>query len=73
MNIMKVKPKAGLLVRDPETKLHIPKEGMVVPKNCYWMRRVLCGDVEEVEEVGEKKAEPVKKKKEKNKLDKRES
>lgn len=42
---MFVKPKEGVNVRDPITKLHIPASGAEVPENTYWVRRVESGDV----------------------------
>lgn len=43
---MFVKPKDGLIVRDPATKRIIAAEGSEVPQSGYWMRRLRDGDVE---------------------------
>lgn len=40
-----VKPKQGLVIRDPMTKYPIASEGMDVPENSYWLRRLKSGDV----------------------------
>ena len=42
---MRVKPKEGLLVRDPFTKRPLPESGRDVPDTTYWRRRVETGDV----------------------------
>ena len=43
-----IKPKKGLLVRDPHTFSPIPETGATVawvgPHGRYWRRRVNCGD-----------------------------
>ncbi|MBP2314903.1 DUF2635 domain-containing protein [Azospirillum soli] len=44
---MFVKPKAGLLVRDPATGEPLPAVGREVSQDQYWMRRLQDGDVEE--------------------------
>lgn len=44
---MFVKPKDGLVVRDPATKRALPAEGAEVPETGYWMRRLRDGDVVE--------------------------
>ena len=49
---MFVKPKAGLRVRDPETRDFLPTEGREVSQSLYWTRRVLCGDVVQVASMG---------------------
>lgn len=46
---MFLKPKPGLVVRDPVTKFPLPAEGREVQPTSYWMRRVAAGDVELVE------------------------
>ena len=38
-------PRAGYIVRDPETKKPLPAEGMEVEKSSYWVRRIQAGDV----------------------------
>lgn len=42
---MRVKPKQGLLVRDPHTRQPLPPEGAEVPETAHWRRRLLAGDV----------------------------
>lgn len=42
---MRVKPAEGRHVRHPVTKQHIPVEGLEVPEETYWIRRILSGDV----------------------------
>lgn len=49
---MRVRPRAGLLVRDPVTPaVPIPQEGAEVPKTVYWRRRLARGDVELLEDT----------------------
>lgn len=44
---MFVKPKAGVKVRRPVAPFtHVPDEGMEVPEESYWIRRVQDGDLE---------------------------
>ena len=50
---MFVKPKDGLIVRDPLNFLPIPKEGKEVAENQYWRRRIEDGDVFVVSEKKE--------------------
>ena len=45
MNYGFVVPKAGMIVRDPVSKLALPAEGKRVKLDSYWRRRVLDGDV----------------------------
>lgn len=52
-----VKPKEGLRVLNPATKLPIPDEGMVVNSHLYWTRRQLDGDIT----ISEKAFETMKK------------
>ncbi len=43
---MFVKPRPGVKVRDPHSKLHIPEGGLEVPDtDTYWARRLRDGDV----------------------------
>lgn len=60
---VKVKPKKGLKVFDPATKLHLTDEGKEVPYSMYWRRMINCGDVEVVrpEKKATKKASKPKK------------
>jgi Protein of unknown function (DUF2635) len=47
MALIHVRPaRAGLLVRDPVTRLLLPPEGAAVADSSYWRRRVRDGDVE---------------------------
>lgn len=48
---MLVKPKPGLVVRDPISKQPLPPEGREVPAESYWLRRLRSGDVIEVEQI----------------------
>ena len=43
---MRVRPRAGVIVRDPETKQPVPASGRDVPRSTYWMRQLLDGDLE---------------------------
>lgn len=43
---MFLKPKPGLVVRDPVTKFPLPAEGRDVQMTSYWQRRLDSGDVE---------------------------
>ena len=40
MKTIKVKPKKGLLVRDPETREPLKAKGEEKPRNTYWLRRI---------------------------------
>lgn len=43
---MRIKPKAGLRIRHPLTKLPIPETGIDVPDtDTFWTRRLADGDV----------------------------
>lgn len=46
---IKIKPRKGLLIRDPKTRNPIPKEGAFVVLDTFWRRRLADGDVEKVE------------------------
>lgn len=48
---MFVKPKLGLIVRDPVSKRPLPLEGGDVPREGYWLRRLRSGDVVEVAQI----------------------
>lgn len=48
---MFVKPKPGLIVRDPRSKRPIPPEGREVPAESYWLRRLRSGDVVEIVQI----------------------
>lgn len=45
MTTMRVVPGVGRTVPDPERGDLLPPEGREVPKNQYWMRRLLDQDV----------------------------
>lgn len=42
---MRVQPKAGIKVRDPIKKYHLPEGPSEVPESTYWLRRLRSGDV----------------------------
>lgn len=42
---MFLKPKEGIIVRDPLTNLPLPSEGKEVNESIYWRRRIQDGDV----------------------------
>lgn len=54
METMFVKPKAGLVLRRPDSGAVLSAEGARVPKNSFWMRRLADGDVVESEVKEEK-------------------
>jgi hypothetical protein len=57
-----VKPAPGVKVRDPVSRQHIPEAGyQVSDTDTYWRRRLMAGDVIEVEPC---EAAPVNQKKE---------
>ncbi|WP_027696695.1 DUF2635 domain-containing protein [Vibrio litoralis] len=41
-----IKPKQGLLVRDPITRSPLNKVGETKPRNTYWLRRIQDGSCE---------------------------
>lgn len=44
--MMPVHPAEGLLIRDPQTRRHLPPEGAEVPAHdLYWQRRLADKDV----------------------------
>lgn len=45
---MMIKPAAGLLVRDPQTKQPLPADGAAVELSSFWRRRLAAGDVVEI-------------------------
>lgn len=51
----KIKPKAGFIIRDPETMAILNSLGEVKPKTSYWLRHLKDGSVELVGD-SEKKA-----------------
>lgn len=51
---MRVRPRSGLLIRDPANPATpLPVRGAEVPKTSYWLRRVQRGDVELVSDFEE--------------------
>lgn len=42
---MFIKPKNGIIIRDPITKAPVPETGREVPESGYWMRRLRDGDI----------------------------
>ena len=48
---MRIKPRAGLKIRHPLTKLHISADGIDIQPDTFWTRRLADGDVVEVKEV----------------------
>lgn len=63
---IKIKPKTGLKIVDPETNRALPVEGLEVEQTTYWLRRLSEGDVILSEEKEETKAQPAKGKKSDN-------
>ena len=53
---IRVRPKNGARVLNPATYSPLAERGEVVPQNSYWLRRLKCGDVEEVKAVSKKHA-----------------
>jgi len=45
METIFVRPVPGARVRDPVTKVPIPEEGVIVPNDGFWNRRLRLGDV----------------------------
>jgi hypothetical protein len=51
---MKVKPVIpGAVIRDPVTKRQLPDKGDEVPDTSFWVRRLLAGEVERIDESSE--------------------
>ena len=42
---IRIKPKAGFQIVDPETRDRLPPEGRTVNDSPYWQRRITDGDV----------------------------
>lgn len=57
LETIKVRPKEGKIVRDPITREPIPADGVNVPLNVYWTRRILFKEVDVVSNVKEKKSQ----------------
>lgn len=47
---------AGMVLRDPVTKMLLTEAGKLVPKNSFWLRRVAAGEVVVVENPGNEKS-----------------
>lgn len=43
---MKIKPKVGLIIRDPESFEQLAAEGEEKPEIAYWLNHLKAGDVE---------------------------
>lgn len=54
-----VKPTGDLVIRRPDSKAILSKDGERVPDTTFWRRRLLDGDVEEVKETKKHKQEDV--------------
>lgn len=48
MQTIKLKPKKGLIVRDPETREPLKAKGEEKSRNTYWLRRIKDGSVTEL-------------------------
>lgn len=57
MNMVRIKPIAGRLVRDPITRKQLPPEGVVTELTPHWQRQINTGDVKI---VVEEQSKPVK-------------
>lgn len=55
---MRIKPKEGLIVRNPVNGLIVPEKGLNVPNNSYWRRRVKDGSVDIMKESPNPKPTP---------------
>jgi uncharacterized protein DUF2635 len=54
METIFVKPKAGFKIRRPDTNSLLSEDGESVPKNTFWARRLLDGDVVEAKAADKK-------------------
>ncbi len=50
-DIRTVFEKPGCLVRDPQTMIRVPAEGLPVTWNSFWERRLQDGDIDVPEEI----------------------
>ncbi len=57
MKMLYLKPKPGLIVRNPRNEKPLPEYGAAVPASSYWTRRLRDGDVEKTSANAVKKAE----------------
>jgi hypothetical protein len=55
-----VKPAPGLIITDPGTGSFLPGDGLLVPRNGFWLRRLKDGDVIEVAQDAPKPARKAK-------------
>ncbi|MBL4830036.1 MAG: DUF2635 domain-containing protein [Aliivibrio sp.] len=55
MQTVRLKPKKGLLVRDPLTREPLKATGETKPRNTYWLRRIQDGTALIVEQKKETK------------------
>jgi len=51
---IRVAVKEGIILRDPVSKKLITTEGVLVPKNAFWLRRLKSGDCHEITASEEK-------------------
>jgi hypothetical protein len=47
---MRIKPKQGYIVRDPQSHRPLAEAGEEKPRTQYWLRRLRDGDVELIDE-----------------------
>lgn len=59
--LIKVKPGAGKIVREPKNGQIVPEAGLKVRLDKYWRRRLADGDVTLIEENKPKRKRPSKK------------
>ncbi|MFZ7107907.1 DUF2635 domain-containing protein [Avibacterium avium] len=46
MAMFKIKPRKGLIIRDPESFEPLDEQGEIKPKTSYWLNHLKNGDVE---------------------------
>lgn len=56
MREINIKPKKGLLVRDPDTRKPLAAAGELKPRDTYWLRRISEGSALIVEPKKEAKS-----------------
>lgn len=44
--MFKIKPRKGLIIRDPETFEPLDEQGEIKPQTSYWLNHLKNGDVE---------------------------
>lgn len=47
--MFKIKPRKGVIIRDPETFGLLSEQGEIKPKTSYWLNHLKNGDVEIIE------------------------